>query len=65
MRNVAFVEVFAVVCGLEPELTQCFTLGVWAYDAIGADEAGKADAVESLSVEYGCGVADAFSEVCI
>ena len=65
MCNVAFVEVFTIVRGLEPELAQCFTLGVRPYDAVGADEAGKADAVKTLGVEYGCGVADALSEICI
>lgn len=63
MRNVVFVEIFAVVEGLEPELAECFALRVRVDDAVLADEAGEADAVEAVGVEDGGRVADAFSNV--
>lgn len=63
MRDVIFMEIFAVVEGLEPELAQGFPLGVGADDAVEADEAGEADAVEAVGVEDGSGVADAFGDV--
>jgi hypothetical protein len=61
--NVVFVEIFAIVEGLEPELTERFALRVWAYDTVEADEAGEADAVKTLGVEDRGRVADAFCDV--
>lgn len=63
MGDVVLVEVFAVVHGFEPELAEGFALGVGAHDAVEADEAGEADAVEAFGVEDGGGVADAFGDV--
>lgn len=64
MRNIVLIEERPVVCGLEPELTQCFTLGVRAYDAVHANEAGEADAVKAFGVEDGRGVADTLGKIC-
>ena len=64
MRNVVLVEEFAVFARLEPELAEGFALGVGADDAVEADEAGQAHAVEAFGVEDGGGVADAFGHVC-
>ncbi len=61
--NVVFVEVFAVVEGLEPELAERLALGVGTHDAVHADEPGESDAVEAFLVEYGGGVADALGHV--
>ena len=64
MGDVVFVEEFAVLAGFEPELAEGFALGVRADDAVEADEAGEADAVEAFGVEdCGC-VAHAFGHVC-
>lgn len=63
MRDVVLVEVLAVVEGLEPELAEGFALRVGAHDAVEADEAREADAVEAVGIEDGGGVADAFGDV--
>ena len=64
MGDVVLVEELAVLTGLEPELAEGFALRVGADDAVEADEAGQAHAVEALGVEDGGGVADAFGHVC-
>lgn len=64
MRDVAFVEVLAVVRSLEPELSQRFALGVRTYDAVGANEASEADTVEPLGVEYCRGVSYTLGKIC-
>jgi hypothetical protein len=63
MREVILVKVFTVVELLEPELTQGFALGIGAYDAVGVDEAGEADAVEAFSVENGSRVSNTFRDI--
>ena len=63
VRNVVFVEVFAVVERLEPELAQCFALSVGPHDAVEADEAGKPYAVKALCIKDGGGVANTFSKI--
>ena len=64
MRDVILVEEFAVVERLEPELTEGFALRVGAHDPVQAYEAGQADSVETLGVEDGGRVADAFGNIC-
>lgn len=64
MGDVVFVEEFPVLAGFEPELAEGFALGVGADDAVEADEAGEADAVEAFGVEDGGCVAHAFGHVC-
>ena len=61
MSNVVFVEVFAVIQCLKPELTKSFALGIRSYDAVEGNETSKAYAVESFGVKDGSGVANAFS----
>lgn len=63
MSDVVFVKEFAVVHGLEPELTEGFALRVGAHDAVETDEAGEAYAVETFLVKDGGSVADAFGDV--
>jgi hypothetical protein len=62
--DVVFVEVLAIVRGLEPELTEGFTLGVRANDAVGTNKAGQSDTIKTLGVEDCSGVADTFSKIC-
>ena len=62
--DVVFVEVLAVIDGLEPELAEGLALGVRADDAVEWGEAGQADAIEALGVEDGGGVADTFGHIC-
>jgi len=64
VRNVVLVEEFAVLARLEPELPEGFALRVGAHDAVKADEACEAHAVEAFGVEDGGGVAHAFGHVC-
>ena len=63
MGDVLLVEVFAVVERLEPELAEGFALAVRADDAVEADEAGEAHAVEAFLVEDGGGVLHALGHV--
>lgn len=65
MRDVVFFEEFAVVGGLEPELSQCFALRVGSDNAVHADEASETDAVEAIGVEDGCSVSYSFSKIWI
>ena len=63
MRNVIFMEVFAVVESLEPKLAKSFALGIRADDTIHTDKAGQSHAVEALLIEDCRGVANTFSHV--
>lgn len=63
MRNVVFLEEFAVVGGLEPELSECFALRVGSDYAVHADEASETDAVEAIRVEDRCSVSHSFSKI--
>lgn len=61
--DVVFVEVFAVVERLEPELAEGFALRVGAHDAVLTDEAREPDAVQPFGVEDGRCVPDTLGDV--
>ena len=64
MRDVIFVEVFAVVEGFEPKLPESFTLAIRADDAVYANKASKPNAVEAFLIKNGGCIADALGDIC-
>ncbi len=63
MRDVVFVEVFAVVEGLQPELTKSFALSVGAHYAVHTNETRESHAVEAFLIKDCGGIPDAFGHV--
>ena len=63
MRNVVFVEVFAVIEGFKPKLAKSFALSEGSNDAINADEAGQPNSVKTFGIEYGSSVSYSLGNV--
>lgn len=63
MGNVVLVEVFTVVRGLQPELSESLALRVRTHDAIGANEASESNTVKTFGIKNGSGVANTFCQI--